>query len=138
MAGLILIVTGVVLGLLFPPLGFVLIPLVVLCVFAGLFFKSIAASIREPNGNDVKWAGERITRAIEPDPEEWNDDSISPALHAAQEEYAEEQTRKSTGAKKKLEITRKVKFTDGKTNTFLTYQEKNYHLINVGSLYIRQ
>ena len=98
MAGLIVIVTAVVLSLLFPPLGFVLIPLVVLCVFAGLFFKSIAASIREPIGNDVKRTGERIARDIEPDPEEWNDDSISPALQAAQEEYAE-QTRKSTGVK---------------------------------------
>ena len=123
MLGLIIIGLLLVLCVVFPPLAIIVIPFILLSLITGLFFRSVTKSVTEPIGNDVKWTGERIARAIEgpePDPEEWDDDSISPALQAAQEEYAEEQTRKSTGAKK-IRDNQKSK----------VYRWENKHLPNI-------
>ena len=108
-----LIVIALLLGLcvIFPPLALIVIPFIIVSLITGLFFRSITKSVTDPIGNDVKWAGERIARAIEgpePDPEEWDDDAISPALQAAQREQAEEQARKSTGSKTVKKIKNKI------------------------------
>ena len=111
MFGLIVIAILLVLCVIIPPLAFIIIPFILLSVITGLFFRSLASSITKPIGNDVKWAGDRIARAIEgpePDPEEWSDNSISPSLQAAQAEYVEEQTRKATGSKTVKRPKRKI------------------------------
>ena len=113
MFGLIVIAILLVLCVIIPPLAFIIIPFILLSVITGLFFRSLTSSITKPIGNDVKWAGERIASAIEgpksePDPEEWDDDSISPALQAAQEDYAEGQTRKAPGSKTVKRIKRTI------------------------------
>ena len=120
MLGLIIIGLLLVLCVVFPPLAIIVIPFIILSLITGFFVKSVTKSVTEPIGNDVKWAGERATGGPEPDPEEWDDDSISPALQAAQEEYAEEQTRKSTGAKK-IRDNQKSK----------VYRWENKHLPNI-------
>ena len=113
MFGLIVIAILLVLCVIIPPLAFIKVPFILVSLITGWFLRSLTSSITKPIGNDVKWAGERIASAIEgpkpePDPEEWDDDSISPALQAAQEDYAEEQTRKATGSKTVRRIKRKI------------------------------
>ena len=113
MFGLIVIAILLVLCVIIPPLAFIIVPFILVSLITGWFLRSLTSSITKPIGigNDVKWAGDRIARAIEgpePDPEEWSDNSISPSLQAAQAEYVEEQTRKATGSKTVKRPKRKI------------------------------
>jgi len=99
MFGLIILLLLLVLCLLVPPLAIIIVPFVLLSIITGLFFRSLSKSITGPIGNDVRWSGERIATAIEgptytTDDEDLEDNSISPALQAAQLEYEEEENKK--------------------------------------------
>ena len=92
MFGLIFFVILIAICVIVPPLALIIVPFILLSLLTGLFFRSVTKSITGPIGNDVKWSGERIARAIEgPNITEVilegeDDNSISPALQAALDE----------------------------------------------------
>lgn len=108
-----------------PPLAFIIIPFILISLLTGLFFRSVTKSITGPIGNDMKWSGERIARAIEgPIYTDEDDNSYSPALEAALAENKQENKATTTVKKKKKKAILKKNNLIDDINDFLK-EERN-------------